>query len=60
MMPSKYTLNASLTEHLSSFVAAQVASGRLATASEVVRAALRRVEQDLEEARSAHTVERSE
>lgn len=46
-MPSKYTVNVSLTEHLSGFVAAQVASGRFYTASEVVRAALRLLERDL-------------
>lgn len=47
-MPSKYTLNVSVTEHLHSFVAAQIASGRFYTASEVVRAALRRLERELE------------
>jgi antitoxin ParD1/3/4 len=59
-MPSKFTLNASLTEHLSSFVAAQVASARFATASEVVRVALRRLEQDLKEPRSAPAGEKIE
>jgi putative addiction module CopG family antidote len=46
-MPSKYALNVSLTEHLCEFVAAQVASGRFGTSSEVVRAALRLLERDL-------------
>lgn len=46
-MPSKHALNVSLTEHLCSFVEAQVASGRFGTASEVVRAALRLLERDL-------------
>jgi Bacterial antitoxin of ParD toxin-antitoxin type II system and RHH len=46
-MAAKYTLNVSVTEHLSSFVAAQVASGRFGTASEVVRAGLRLLERDL-------------
>ncbi|HEX4765221.1 MAG TPA: type II toxin-antitoxin system ParD family antitoxin [Lichenihabitans sp.] len=45
-MPSKYALNVSLTEHLCDFVAAQVASGRFGTASEVVRAGLRLLEKD--------------
>jgi len=47
-MAAKYTLNVSVTEHLSSFVAAQVASGRFGTASEVVRAGLRLLERDLQ------------
>ena len=45
-MPSKHNLNVSLTEHLCDFIAGQVASGRFRTASEVVRAALRLLEQD--------------
>ena len=45
-MPSRFTLNVSLTEHLSSFVEAQLASGRYSTASEVVRAALRLLERE--------------
>ena len=48
-MPSKYALNVSLTEHFSDFVASQVVSGRFGTASEVVRAALRLLERDVEE-----------
>jgi antitoxin ParD1/3/4 len=46
-MPSKHTLNVSLTEQLCDFVALQVASGRFGTSSEVVRAALRLLERDL-------------
>ena len=47
-MPSKHTINVSLTEHLCGFVVSQVASGRFGTASEVVRAALRLLERDLD------------
>jgi putative addiction module CopG family antidote len=46
-MPSKHNLNVSVTEHLASFVAAQLASGRFSSASEVVRAGLRLLERDL-------------
>lgn len=46
-MPPKHSLNVSLTEHLSGFVGALVRSGRFRTASEVVRAALRVLEQDM-------------
>ncbi|WP_409187736.1 type II toxin-antitoxin system ParD family antitoxin [Bradyrhizobium sp. RDM4] len=45
-MPSKHTLNVSLTGELCEFIAAQVASGRFRTSSEVVRAALRLLERD--------------
>jgi antitoxin ParD1/3/4 len=40
------TRNVNLTEELDSFVAARVASGRYADASEVMRAALRALERD--------------
>lgn len=43
-MPSKHSLNVSLTGELCDFVARQVASGRFRTSSEVVRAALRLLE----------------
>lgn len=43
-MPSKHSLNVSLTGELRDFVATQVASGRFRTSSEVVRAALRLLE----------------
>jgi antitoxin ParD1/3/4 len=48
-MASKNALNVSLTEQLCDFVADQVASGRYRTASEVVRAALRALERELQE-----------
>ncbi|MGI4943788.1 MAG: type II toxin-antitoxin system ParD family antitoxin [Janthinobacterium lividum] len=40
-MPSRSALSVSLTPELTSYVAAQVASGRYRSASEVVRASLR-------------------
>ena len=40
-MPPKHALNVSLTEQLRDFVEEQVQSGRFQTASEVVRSALR-------------------
>lgn len=43
-MPSKHSLNVSLTGELCDFIARQVASGRFRTSSEVVRAALRLLE----------------
>ena len=46
-MSSKHRLSVSLTEHICSFVEAQIASGRFHTASEVVRAGLRLLERDL-------------
>ena len=45
-MTRRASLNVSLTPELVAFVAAQVASGRYASASEVVRAALRCLERD--------------
>jgi antitoxin ParD1/3/4 len=45
-MPSKHTLNVSLTEQLSMFIDGLVASGRFRTSSEVVRAALRLLERE--------------
>jgi putative addiction module CopG family antidote len=47
-MPSKHTMNVSVTEHLHDFVTAQIASGRFSTASEVVRAALRSLKRELD------------
>ena len=41
-------MNVSVTAHLRAFVEAQIASGRFSTASEVVRAALRSLERELE------------
>lgn len=40
-MPSRQSLNVSLTPELAAWIAAQVASGRYRSASEVVRDALR-------------------
>jgi antitoxin ParD1/3/4 len=40
-MPSKSTLNVSLTPELTALIAAKVESGRYRSASEVIRAALR-------------------
>lgn len=44
-MPSKHAISVSLTEHLSSFVKTEIAAGRYRTASEVVRAGLRLLEE---------------
>ena len=58
-MPSKHNLNVSLTAHLCDFIAGEVASGRFRTASEVVRAALRLLEQEgMAAERSAEAPER--
>ena len=45
MATQRTSLNVSLTPELEQFIAARVASGRYQTASEVVRAALRLLEQ---------------
>jgi antitoxin ParD1/3/4 len=45
-MPSRSSLNVSLTPELTSYVATQVASGRYRSASEVVRASLRLLQRD--------------
>jgi antitoxin ParD1/3/4 len=52
-MPSKHTLNVSLTGELCDFISAQVASGRFRTSSEVVRAALRLLERDASRSQSS-------
>lgn len=45
-MPSRASLNVSLTPELTAYIAGQVASGRYRSASEVVRAALRLLQRD--------------
>ena len=45
-MPSRSSLNVSLTPELTSYVAELVASGRFRSASEVLRAALRLLQRD--------------
>jgi antitoxin ParD1/3/4 len=55
-MPSKHNLSVSLTEHLCSFVDAQIATGSFRSASEVVRAGLRLLERDLAQAAPADGV----
>jgi antitoxin ParD1/3/4 len=47
-MPSKRTLNVSLTIELYDFIGEQLNSGRFGTASEVVRAGLRLLEKEAE------------
>ncbi len=45
-MPSRSSLNVSLTPELTAYVAAQVVSGRYRSASEVLRAGLRLLQRD--------------
>jgi antitoxin ParD1/3/4 len=45
-MPTRKTMNVSLTPELERYVAERVASGRYRSASEVVRAALRLLEKE--------------
>ena len=45
-MPSRKTRNISLTPEMEAFIDGRVASGRFRSASEVVRAALRLLEED--------------
>jgi antitoxin ParD1/3/4 len=46
MPPNTRQLNVSITPHFSKFIRTKIKSGRYANASEVVREALRRLEQD--------------
>lgn len=50
-MPSKHAISVSLTEHLDLFVKSELAAGRYRTASEVVRAGLRLLEEQIAERR---------
>jgi antitoxin ParD1/3/4 len=54
-MPSSYTLG----KHFEDFIAAQIASGRYASASEVIRSGLRHLEEH-EEGRSMRALSRAE
>jgi antitoxin ParD1/3/4 len=51
-MPSKHAISVSLTEHLDSFVKSELAAGRYRTASEVVRAGLRLLEEQTTQRRA--------
>src|SRR5438309_1267071 len=53
-MATRTTMNISLTPELESFVSSRVASGRYQSASEVVRAALRLLEEQELTRKSAH------
>ncbi|BCG05413.1 hypothetical protein PPGU19_099810 (plasmid) [Paraburkholderia sp. PGU19] len=50
-MPSKHAISVSLTEHLDLFVKSELAAGRYRTASEVVRAGLRPLEEQIAQRR---------
>ncbi|MGH7177351.1 MAG: type II toxin-antitoxin system ParD family antitoxin [Tepidisphaeraceae bacterium] len=52
-MATRKTFNISLTPQLGKFVTSKVAAGQYASASEVVREALRRLEQEERRSRSA-------
>jgi Arc/MetJ-type ribon-helix-helix transcriptional regulator len=54
-MPSKHAISVSLTEHLDLFVKSELAAGRYRTASEVVRAGLRLLEEQIIQRRSPAT-----
>jgi putative addiction module CopG family antidote len=52
LLPSKHAISVSLTEHLDSFVKSELAAGRYRTASEVVRAGLRLLEEQTAQRRA--------
>ncbi|WP_233859956.1 type II toxin-antitoxin system ParD family antitoxin [Paraburkholderia sp. HD33-4] len=54
-MPSKHAISVSLTEHLDLFVKSELTAGRYRTASEVVRAGLRLLEEQIAERRPSAT-----
>lgn len=58
-MPSKHAISVSLTEHLDLFVKSELASGRYRTASEVVRAGLRLLEEQIAQRRPPAAPSRS-
>jgi len=59
-MPSKSTLNVSLTPELTALIAAKIHTGHYRSASEVVRAALRLLdEQDRREQRNDHPLKQT-
>lgn len=59
-MPSKSTLNVSLTPELTALIAAKIGTGHYRSASEVVRAALRLLEeQDRREAQASRNLSES-
>ena len=53
-MPSKSSLNVSLTPELTAFISAKIATGRYRSASEVVRAALRLLDEQDRRGRTRH------
>ena len=53
-MPSKSSLNVSLTPELTAFISAKIATGRYRSASEVVRAALRLLDEQDQRDRTRH------
>ncbi|WP_392395493.1 type II toxin-antitoxin system ParD family antitoxin [Paraburkholderia caledonica] len=61
-MSSKHVLSISITEHLAAFIRQEVEGGRYGSASEVVRAALRLLEEQKERSSpesNAHAMPRS-
>jgi putative addiction module CopG family antidote len=54
-MPSKHVLSISVTEHLAAFIRQEVEGGRYGSASEVVRAGLRLLEEQKQRAVSSES-----